>query len=104
MTDLQRITTGDTEAKSQNQKVRKLGKSFLGGTTRKGHAEKSWNVSVNWSINPWKSCAKFPNLVWPIINLRKMLVDWPIHVLMLHVDALDFARIGRPDISWTVNA
>ena len=61
----------------------------------------AWRGIVNWQTNR-SNCTKFQRLAWMFITSRKR--SWkPSEICPMFLKCLYLARIGRPDILWSVN-
>ena len=69
--------------------------------------ENAWNGIANWQTKKQSNKRWFPVLVWTITKLKRKSWKTKVHcqkfVPILYQKCLHLARIGRPDILWSVN-
>ena len=99
-----RISAGATENFSGSENFTQ--KLLRGPTTWKDMLENALSDTASWQIKKWSRFTKFQVFAWMIINSnKKNLNQWENYHKCAHRlswNAWYLARIGRPDILWSV--
>ena len=95
-----------------NRKITRMGQTSRGNFIvflrhARTCSQNAWNGFANWRILRQINYTRFPVLVWTITKLKwkswKTKVNCQKFVSILWLQCLYLARIGRPDILWSVN-
>ena len=92
-----------------NWKMTRVGKASrkIGLATWKDMLENALRDTASWQTKKWISCTKFQVPAWMITkSRRRSLNQWenyPMYAHKMVLKCLYLARMGRPDILWTVN-